>query len=99
VIATSTANAITRTSRLPVLPSDAEKNSDSSKIAEKSATVAATIAVCPTVLSDCPASLSTGTIRPSEVADSAIASSNGLRTQPAACRPKPIGMPSARVIR
>ena len=41
VTATSTANRPSSDSRLPVLPSDAEKNSDSSTIAAKSATVAA----------------------------------------------------------
>ena len=38
--------------------------------------------VCPTGLSACPASLSTGTIRPSEVADSVMATSSGEVTQP-----------------
>jgi len=52
VTTTSTANAMMRTSRLPGPPSDAEKNTDSSRIAEKSATVAATIAVWPTSPSD-----------------------------------------------
>ena len=51
--------------------------------------LAAARAVCPTSLCTWPASLSTGTTRPSEVADSVIASSSGSDTHPAAVNDAP----------
>ena len=87
--ATSPANAPSTTTRAPVLPPDAEKNRDSSTIAAKSAMLAAARAVCPTSLCTWPASLSTGTTRPSDVADSVIASSSGSDTQPTAANDAP----------
>ena len=76
--------------RLPGPPSDAENSSDSRTIAAKSATVAATIVVWPTSPSALPASLSTGTTRPSEVAESAMMTSTGLVIHPAASSPQPM---------
>ena len=87
--ATSPANTPSTTTRAPVLPPEAEKNRDSSTIAAKSAMLAAARAVCPTSLCSWPASLSTGTTRPSEVADSMIASSSGSDTHPAAVNDAP----------
>jgi TRAP-type mannitol/chloroaromatic compound transport system substrate-binding protein len=72
-----------------VLPPEEEKNSDNSTIAAKSAMLAAASAVCPTWLRTWPASLSTGTTRPSEVADSVIAMSSGCVTQPTAVNAAP----------
>ena len=72
-----------------MLPPEEEKNSDSRTIAAKSAMLAAASALWPTWLWTWPASLSTGTTRPSEVADSAIASSSGCDTQPAAVNDAP----------
>src|SRR5262249_57797368 len=89
VTATSPANAPSTTPFEPVLPPEEEKNSESKTIAAKSAMLAAASALCPTSLPTCPASLSTGTTRPSEVAESAIASSSGSDPQPAAVKEAP----------
>ena len=82
-----------------MLPPEEEKNSDSSTMAAKSAMLAAASAVCPTWLCTWPASLSTGTTRPSEVADSVIAISSGWDTQPAAVKVAPAPYPRTRVAR
>ena len=89
VTATRPANAPSTTTLDPVLPPEEEKNSDSRTMAEKSATLAAASAVCPTSLCTWPASLSTGTTRPSAVADSVIAISSGCDTQPSAWNDAP----------
>ncbi len=56
-------------------------------IAPKSAIVLAAITSCPSVEPLSPASLSTGISTPSEVAESAIATSSGASTRPASLRP------------
>jgi len=89
VTATSPANAPRTTTLAPVLPPEEEKNRDSSTIAVKSATLAAARAVCPTWLCTWPASLSTGTTRPSAVAERMIATSSGAGTHPAAVNVAP----------
>ena len=66
-----------------------EKNSDSRMIAPKSAIEAAAITSWPKLEPMLPESLSTGTITPSEVATSTIATNSGDLTKPPACRPKP----------
>ena len=89
VTATRPANAPSTTTFEPVLPPEEEKNSDSRTMAEKSATLAAASAVCPTWLWTWRASLSTGTTRPSAVDDSAIVSSSGCDTHPSAVKDAP----------
>ena len=90
---------MTSTSRLPVLPPDAEKNSDSSRIAEKSATVAATMAVWPTSPSALAGVLEHGHDQPQrrrrerDRQQQRAAAPSRRRASPS-----PIGTPRARVI-
>ncbi len=98
VTAISAANAMSSTAFAPALPPEVEKKNDNTTTAAKSATVAAAMAVCPTVVAPCPASLSTGTTRPSDVAESATAISSGCCTQPTACSAPPTTRPSASEI-
>ena len=97
VTPTRAANSSSSATRVPVPDSLVEKKRERSTIAAKSATEAAATTVWPRALSSRPASLSTGTTRPSEVADRATASSTGLLTQPAASSPPPTASPSASV--
>ena len=77
-----------RRMNLPVVdPLDMEKNTDSRRTAPKSATDAPAMVNWPTWLSDCPASLRTGTTRPNEVADSAIP----IRKRPILSTPPALG--------
>ncbi len=87
-----------RTSFSPTPPPLVEKNKVSSTIAEKSATDDPAMVVWPTGLSARPASLSTGPMRPSDVADSAIATSSGELTQFRAPTPAPIATPVVGMI-
>ena len=89
VSATSAAKTASSVTLLPVLPPEAEKNRDSRTIAAKSATVAAAIVVWPTALPDWPASFSTGTTSPSDVADRVMARSNGALASPTAVNNDP----------
>ena len=98
--ATATTRPPKRTSspsRVPVLPPDMENSRLSSTIAQKSAIVAPAMVACPKGLSACPASFSTGTTRPSEVADKAMASSSGDPVQPTPVKASPAATPRARV--
>ena len=90
---TSTTTAPNKPSRISVpavlLDPLPEKNSDSRMIAPKSAIEAAAITSWPKLEEMLPESLSTGTITPSEVATSTIATNSGDLTKPPACRPRP----------
>src|SRR3954451_6449814 len=97
--ATTSAKQARSTTRVPVpVPARVEKNRDSSSTAPTSATEAATTTARPVGRAVCPASLSTGTTRPSDVADRVTASSRGLCTHPAAANNAPARTPSTRVI-
>ena len=76
-----------RISVAPTPPSP-EKNSDSRMIAPKSAIEPAARTSWPNLLPLSPASLSTGMITPSEVAQRTIATSSGVSTRPAPSRPR-----------
>ena len=66
------------------MPPSPEKNSDSRMIAPKSAIDAAAMISWPKVEAISPASLSTGTSTPSDVAHRMIATSSGVSTSPPA---------------
>ncbi len=86
ITADSSAKPPIRSSVEPIPPSP-EKNTDSRMIAPKSAMEPAATTSWPKVDEISPASLSTGMITPSEVADRMIATSKGVSINPAAFRP------------
>jgi hypothetical protein len=94
ITATRAAKSTSSTIRPPVLPPEVENSRESSTTAAKSATDDAAIVVWPMSLSARPASLSTGTFSPSEVAARVTASSSGLCTQPTASNPNQAAPPS-----
>src|SRR6266496_2158911 len=97
--ATSSTSPPTSTSLTAMPLPLSEKKNDSSRIAPKSATDAAATTSWPRSRSSWPASFRIGTTRPSEVADSATASRNGLRTYPAAWKASPAITPIPTLIR
>jgi hypothetical protein len=74
----------------PLVP---EKNNVSKVIAPNSPAVAPAIVSWPRIVSVRPASASTGTTSPSDVAARAMARKNGLRTNPTAWKAAPAAAP------
>jgi hypothetical protein len=72
------------TAVVPAPPPDVENSRERSTIAAKSATDAAAMVVCPTGSPTRPATFSTGTTSPSDVAVRATARNSGADVQPAA---------------
>ena len=97
VTTASTANIPSRTSFPPTPPSLSENSSESRTTAAKSATDAPAMVNCPTGWSTWPASFSTGTTSPKEVADRATAMSRGDFTHPTAPNASPTATPRSRV--
>ena len=95
--ATTAANTSGLAIRSPTVPPDVENSSDNSNTLPNSATDDAAITESPVWVSAWSASESTGTMRPSEVADRVTASSSGLRTQSRIPNNIPATPPSANV--
>ena len=83
----ASANTLPSSTSVEPVPPSPEKKSDSRMIAPKSAIDAAAMISCPNVDAISPASLSTGTSTPSDVAHRMIATSSGVSTRPPAWRP------------